>query len=87
VKQLQLLEDFEEQSVVFYNFDDDEEGKEPEDGTAMRRATQQFAHGVGILGYDDIKAVVFSLLYIDGMRFQYFGQTIGSSVECLVQCL
>ncbi|RMZ72063.1 MFS monocarboxylate transporter [Pyrenophora seminiperda CCB06] len=71
VKQLQLLEDFEEQPVVFCNFDDDEEGEEPEDVTVMRRATQQFADGIGILGYDDINAVVSALPLIDRMRFQY----------------
>lgn len=71
VKQLQLLEDFEEQPVVFCNFDDDEEGEEPEDVTAMRRAAQQFADGIGILGYDDINAIVSALPLIDRMRFQY----------------
>ncbi|KAF2257717.1 hypothetical protein CC78DRAFT_505823 [Lojkania enalia] len=71
VKQLQLLEDFEEQPVVFCNFDDDEEGEEPEDVTAMRRATQQFADGIGILGYVDINAVISALSPIDRMRFQY----------------
>ncbi|ORY01182.1 hypothetical protein BCR34DRAFT_494068, partial [Clohesyomyces aquaticus] len=71
VKQLQLLEDFEEQPVVFCNFDDDEEGEEPEDVTAMRRATQQFADGIGILGYHDIDGVVSALPPIDRMRFQY----------------
>lgn len=71
VKQLQLLEDFEEQPVVFCNFDDDGEGEEPEDVTAMRRATQQFADGIGILGYYDINAVVSTLPPIDRMRFQY----------------
>ncbi|KAH8723966.1 hypothetical protein GQ44DRAFT_773545 [Phaeosphaeriaceae sp. PMI808] len=54
VKQLQILEDFEEQPIVFCNFDDNEKGEEAEDVTAMRRVTQQFADGIGILGYDDI---------------------------------
>lgn len=72
VKQLQLLEDFEEQPVVFCNFDDDGEGEEPEDVTAMRRATQQFADGIGILGYYDINAVVSTLPPIDRMRFACF---------------
>ena len=72
VKQLQLLEDFEEQPVVFCNFDDEErEGEEPEDVTVMRRATQRFADGIGILGYADINAVVSALPPIDKMRFKY----------------
>ncbi|KAI1574038.1 CypX, Cytochrome P450 [Pyrenophora tritici-repentis] len=66
----ELLEDFEEQPVLFCNFDD-EERKEPEDVAAMRRATQRFADGIGILGYDDINAVVSALPLIDRMRFQY----------------
>jgi hypothetical protein len=71
VKQLQLLEDFEEQSMVFCNFDSDEEGEEPEDVTAMRRATPQFADSIGILRYDDISGVVSALPLIEKMRFQY----------------
>jgi hypothetical protein len=71
VKQLQLLEDFEEQPVVFCNFDDEEEGEGPKDVMAMRRATQQFAHSIGILEYNNIKAVISALPYIDRMRFQY----------------
>jgi hypothetical protein len=71
VKQLQLLEDFEEQPVVFCNFDDNEDGEEPEDVMAMRRAGQRFADGIGILGYDDIDAVVSALPSVDRMRFQY----------------
>ncbi|KAI1683438.1 Dimer-Tnp-hAT dimerization containing protein [Pyrenophora tritici-repentis] len=35
------------------------------------RATQRFADGIGILGYDDINAVVSALPLIDRMRFQY----------------
>lgn len=71
VKQLQLMEDFEEQPVIFCNFDDDEDGEEPEDVTAMRRAVQRFADGVGILGYDDMDAVSYTLPPVDRMRFQY----------------
>jgi hypothetical protein len=37
----------------------------------MRKATQQFADGIGILGYDNMNAVVSALLLIDRMRFQY----------------
>lgn len=70
VKQLQLLED-EDQPVVFCNFDDDQEGKEPADVTAMRSAIQQYADGMGILGYDDVNAVTSELMQIDRMRFQY----------------
>ncbi|KAF2260949.1 hypothetical protein CC78DRAFT_584248 [Lojkania enalia] len=71
VKQLQLLEDLEDQPVIFCNFDDGEEGEEPEDVTAMRRATQRFADGIGILGYDDVSAVVSALPPMDRMRFEY----------------
>lgn len=53
VKQLQVLEDFDEQPVVICNFDDDVGGEEPEDVTTMRTAIQRFADGIGILGYDD----------------------------------
>ncbi|KAL9078306.1 MAG: hypothetical protein Q9157_002769 [Trypethelium eluteriae] len=71
VKQLQLLEDFEENPVFFRNFNDEEEGEEPEDVTAMRRATQQFADGIAILGYPDINTVISALPPMDKMRFQY----------------
>lgn len=71
VKQLQLLEDFEEQPVVFCNFDDDEEGEEPEDVTAMRRAIQRFGDGIEILGYDDVEPILSALPVMDRMRFQY----------------
>lgn len=71
VKQIQLLEDFEEHPVVFCNFDDDTDEAEPEDVTLMRRAIQRFADGIGILGYDNMDAVVSALPRIDRMRFQY----------------
>ncbi|PSN58847.1 hypothetical protein BS50DRAFT_595117 [Corynespora cassiicola Philippines] len=71
VKQLQLLEDLEDQPVVFCNFDDGEEGEEPEDVTTMRSATQRFADGIGILGYDDVAAIVSSLPPMDKIRFRY----------------
>ncbi|KAH7020659.1 hypothetical protein B0J12DRAFT_393722 [Macrophomina phaseolina] len=71
VKQLQLLEDFEDQPVVFCNFDDEDAGDEPEDVTAMRMAIQQFADGIGILGYDDVDTVLSALSPIDRMRFEY----------------
>lgn len=70
VKQLQLLED-EDQPVVFCNFDDDQGSEEPADVTAMRSAVQQYADGVGILGYDDVNAVTTGLVQVDRMRFQY----------------
>jgi len=71
VKQIQLLEDFEEHPVVFCNFDDDTDEAEPEDVTSMRRAVQRFADGIGILGYHNMDAVVSSLPRMDRMRFQY----------------
>ncbi|PVH90851.1 hypothetical protein DM02DRAFT_397619 [Periconia macrospinosa] len=71
IKQLQLLEDLEEHPVVFCNFDDNEEGEEPKEVTAMRTAIQQFADGVGILGYDDIDTVLPALPPIDRMRFKH----------------
>lgn len=71
IKQLQLLEDFEEQPVIFSNFDDDEDGEEPEDVIAIRTAIQRFADGIGILGYDNIDAVVAALPSMDRMRCQY----------------
>lgn len=71
VKQLQLLEDLEEHPVAFCNFDDNEEGEEPEDVTAMRTAIQQFADGVGILGYNDVDTVLSTLPPIDRIRFKY----------------
>jgi hypothetical protein len=37
----------------------------------MRRAVQRFADGVGILGYDDISAVISALPPMDRTRFQY----------------
>ena len=37
----------------------------------MRRAVQSFADGIGILGYDDMDAVVSALPPMDRMRFQY----------------
>jgi hypothetical protein len=70
VKQLQLLED-EDQPVVFCNFDDDQEAEEPADVTAMRSAIQQYADGMGILGYDDVNAVTSELMQADKMRFKY----------------
>ena len=70
-KQLQLLEDFTDQPVVFCNFDDEDEGEEPEDVTAIREAAQQFADGIGIVGYTDINAVVSALPPIDRKRLQY----------------
>lgn len=71
VKQIQLLEDFEEHPVIFCNFDDDVDGAEPADVTLMRRAIQRFADGIGVLGYDDMDAVVSALPPMDRMRFQY----------------
>lgn len=71
VKQLQLLEDLEEYPVAFCNFNDNEEGEEPEDVTAMRTAIQQFADGVGILGYNDVDTVLSTLPPIDRIRFKY----------------
>ncbi|KAF2453090.1 hypothetical protein BDY21DRAFT_388301 [Lineolata rhizophorae] len=71
VKQIQLLEDFEEQPVVFCNFDDDVDGAEPEDVVLMRRAMQRFADGIGVLGYGNVDAVVSALPPMDRMRFQY----------------
>ncbi|KAF1993743.1 hypothetical protein P154DRAFT_557593 [Amniculicola lignicola CBS 123094] len=71
VKQLQMMEDFEEQPVVFCNFDDDEDVQEPLDVMAMRRAIQRFADGVGILGYGDCNAFIHNLPPVDKMRFQY----------------
>ena len=70
-KQLQLLEDFEEHPVLFCNFDDGEDGGEPEDVTAMRRAVQRFADGIGIMGYDNLGAIASALPPVDRMRFQY----------------
>ena len=71
VKQIQLLEDLEEHPVVFCNFDDDANEGEPEDVTLMRRAIQRFADGIGILGYNNMDAVISALPRIDRMRFQY----------------
>lgn len=71
VKQIQLLEDFEEHPVVFCNFDDDMDGVEPEDVMLMRRAIQRFADGIGVLGYNNMDVVVSALPPIDRMRFQY----------------
>ncbi|KAI9657282.1 MAG: hypothetical protein M1829_006927 [Trizodia sp. TS-e1964] len=68
LKQIQILEDSEEYPVIFCNFDD---LTEPEDVTLMRRAVQRFADGNGILGYDDLDAVVCALPAIDNMRFLY----------------
>jgi hypothetical protein len=53
VKQLQVLEDFNGQLIVFCNFDDDMEGEELEDVAVMRTAIQSFVDSIGILGYDD----------------------------------
>lgn len=53
VKQLQVLENFNGQLVVFCNFDDDMEGEELEDVAVMRTAIQSFVDSIGILGYDD----------------------------------
>lgn len=50
-KQLMMLEDLEEDPVVFCSFDDTIY-EEPADVFAMRCAAQRFADGVGILGYD-----------------------------------
>lgn len=41
------------------------------DVTAMRRGTQQFMDGIGILGYDNVETVASKLDRIDRMRFQY----------------
>lgn len=71
MKQLQLLEDFEEHPVLFCNFDDGEDGGEPEDVTAMCRAAQRFADGIGIMGYDNLGAIVSVLPPVDRIRFQY----------------
>jgi hypothetical protein len=71
VKQIQLLEDFEENPVVFCNFDDDVDGVEPDDVTFMRRAIQRFADGIGILGYDNMGEVISALPPMERMRFQY----------------
>jgi hypothetical protein len=49
----------------------DQEGEELEDVTAMRRGTQQFMDGIGILGYDNVDAVASELDRIDRIRFQY----------------
>jgi len=70
-KQIQLLEDFEENPVIFCNFDDDVDGTEPEDVRLMREAIQHLTDGVGILGYDNLDAVISALPPIDRMRFQY----------------
>jgi hypothetical protein len=37
----------------------------------MRSAIQQYADGVGILGYDDVNAVTSELMQADKMRFKY----------------
>jgi hypothetical protein len=37
----------------------------------MRRGTQQFMDGIGILGYDNVDAVASELDRIDRIRFQY----------------
>jgi PD-(D/E)XK nuclease superfamily protein len=71
VKQIQLLEDSEENPVVFCNFDDGLDGTEPEDVRLMRRAIQRLADGIGILGYDNLDAAASALPPIDRMRFQY----------------
>ncbi|KAL8908301.1 MAG: hypothetical protein Q9171_005509 [Xanthocarpia ochracea] len=71
VKQLLILEDSEEHPVLFCNFDDGEDGGEPEDVTAMRKAIQRFADGIGIMGYDNLGAIVSPLPPVDRMRFQY----------------
>ncbi|KAH7111888.1 hypothetical protein B0J11DRAFT_554324 [Dendryphion nanum] len=71
VKQLQLLEDFEEQPVVFCNFDDKEDGEEPEDVTEMRRADQRFADSIGILGYDDMEVVISTLSSANNVKQRY----------------
>lgn len=52
VKQLQVLEDFDERSVMFYNFDDNK-GEEAEDVATMRTAIRRFADGIGILRYSN----------------------------------
>ena len=75
VKLLLVLEDDNEQPVVFCNFDDDVEGEEPEDVTTMRTAIQSFADGIGILGYDDGSAILTErrdrLTPSDKTRLQY----------------
>ena len=71
VKQLQVLEDFDEQPVVFCNFDGEGEGNEPEDVSLMRGAAQQFADGIGILGCDNMDTILRSLPRTDRLRFQY----------------
>ncbi|KAI4157759.1 MAG: hypothetical protein LQ342_008023 [Letrouitia transgressa] len=78
VKQLQILEDLDEQPVVFCNFDDDDDivdGEEFEGFLHMRRAMQKFADGIGILGYDEgddaLTGAHDRLTPLDKTRFQY----------------
>lgn len=71
VRNLQELEDFLEQPVVFCNFDSHQDRQEPADVTIMRTAIQRFADGIGILGYKDVNAIASTLPNMDRMRFQY----------------
>lgn len=75
VKQLKVLQS--NRFVCFCNFDDNRWGTEPEDVTTMRDAIQQFADGIGILGYSDeaLAAVVSDplLTRTDKRRFQFTG--------------
>lgn len=73
VKQIQLLEDFQDYPVVFCNFDGDTDTNEAEveDVTSMRTAVQRFADGIGVLAYDNLHMVISGLPQMDRIRFQY----------------
>ena len=79
-KQIQLLEDFEEDPVIFCNFDDDVDGTEPEDVRLMREAIQRLADGVGILGYDNLDAVISALPPIDSVFPIFLGKRPGTTL-------
>ncbi|XTI84546.1 hypothetical protein V2W45_1465599 [Cenococcum geophilum] len=68
VKKNWHCEDFDEQPVVFYNFDDDVEGEEPEDVAAVRVAIQRLQMALVFLG---IMIDHNALTQSDKTRLQY----------------
>ena len=76
IKQLRFLESRAKRPIVYCNFDDDMEGPEPDDVTIMRTSIQQFADGIGVLGYDKhgmtaLKRDSSGLSSLDKLRFQH----------------
>ena len=65
---MQVLEDFQEQPVLFRNFGSNEEGTVPADVTTILRVVQRFLNGIGTLGYDDMKPILPLLSEMDKMR-------------------